>query len=79
MSVLTISRETSLSRTGTEGEGFEPPGLLTQLFSRQPQSSTLPSLRIYYTTGNAALEGGQLVFHPKILLSSHSLLDRLAT
>src|SRR5579863_9147625 len=28
----------------TEGEGFEPPGLFTQLFSRQPQSTTLPSL-----------------------------------
>jgi hypothetical protein len=26
-----------LHRLEAEGEGFEPPGLLTQLFSRQPQ------------------------------------------
>ena len=26
-----------LSSDDTEGEGFEPPGQLTQLFSRQPQ------------------------------------------
>lgn len=32
-----------------EREGFEPPGLLTQLFSRQPQSTTLPSLHNHYT------------------------------
>ncbi len=40
----------------TEREGFEPPGLLTQLFSRQPQSTTLPSLRNYYTTVFPTLE-----------------------
>jgi hypothetical protein len=33
-----------------EGEGFEPPeGLRPQRFSRPPQSTTLPPLRINYS------------------------------
>jgi hypothetical protein len=39
------SRSNASAPCKAEGEGFEPPELLAQLFSRQPQSSTLPSLR----------------------------------
>jgi pimeloyl-ACP methyl ester carboxylesterase len=31
--------------SAAEGEGFEPPGLITQGFSRASQSAALPSLR----------------------------------